>query len=128
MDSAQRPKRRWARRIVLGTTAAVLAAAGAFGVFYYLARLDTVGDVDFATRMAVPPLAPSTTDADGTRTFDLGIQAGETRFLDGPVTRTWGVNGSFLGPTIRAKKGEKVAFNVRNGLTEATSPHWHGMH
>jgi FtsP/CotA-like multicopper oxidase with cupredoxin domain len=128
MNSAQRPKRRWARWTALGTAAVLLAAGGAFGVFYLQAQLDTAGEVDFATRMAIPPLAPSTTDADGTRTFDLGVQEGETRFLDGPATKTWGVNGSFLGPTIRAKNGEKVAFTVRNRVSEATSLHWHGMH
>ncbi|MGV7904599.1 multicopper oxidase domain-containing protein, partial [Mycobacterium kansasii] len=41
---------------------------------------------------------------------------------------TWGFNGDILGPTLRARDGEKVAVTVRNGLTEATSVHWHGMH
>jgi FtsP/CotA-like multicopper oxidase with cupredoxin domain len=36
--------------------------------------------------------------------------------------------GQFLGPTLRAERGEKVAFDVANDLDEPTSVHWHGMH
>jgi FtsP/CotA-like multicopper oxidase with cupredoxin domain len=43
-------------------------------------------------------------------------------------TRTWGFNGDHLGPTLRAKRGERVVVNVANGLAEPTSVHWHGMH
>ncbi len=39
-----------------------------------------------------------------------------------------GFNGSHLGPTLRAKRGERVAVRVRNALDEASSVHWHGMH
>ncbi len=39
-----------------------------------------------------------------------------------------GVNGSYLGLTLRAERGEQVVVNVRNGLQEATTLHWHGMH
>ncbi|MGI5498933.1 multicopper oxidase family protein [Lentzea sp. CA-135723] len=118
-------KLRWT---ALSVVALLLVSGAAFGVFYLQAELDTAGKVDFAQELAIPPLAPSTVDSAGTRTFDLEVRSGETKFLDGPATRTWGVNGTFLGPTLRARKGEKVAFSVRNGLAEATSLHWHGMH
>ncbi|MFC7482675.1 multicopper oxidase family protein [Luedemannella flava] len=39
-----------------------------------------------------------------------------------------GFNGDYLGPTLRAKRGEEVVVNVHNRLTEATTVHWHGMH
>jgi FtsP/CotA-like multicopper oxidase with cupredoxin domain len=73
-------------------------------------------------------MAESRLDATGARVFDLDIQAGQTRFLDGLATRTAGVNGTFLGPTIRVRRGENVSLNVHNGLAESTSLHWHGMH
>jgi len=85
-------------------------------------------EVDFTRPLAIPPIAESRVDTTSTRVVDLDIRSGETRFLDGPATRTAGVNGAFLGPTLRARRGENVSFNVRNGLTEATLLHWHGMH
>jgi len=111
-----------------GVGAIALGGAGAIGYFWSNAKLDTAGKVDFATPLAVPPLAESTRDPSGARLFDLDIQSGTVAFKDGRETETWGVNGPFLGPTIRAKRGEEVAFAVRNGLDEGTSIHWHGMH
>jgi FtsP/CotA-like multicopper oxidase with cupredoxin domain len=114
--------------IGIGTGALVVGGTGAFGVQLATASLDTVGEVDFDNPLAVPPLAESTRDPSGARLFDLEIQSGAVAFKDGRETETWGVNGAFLGPTIRAKRGEEVAFAVRNSLGEGTSIHWHGMH
>lgn len=88
----------------------------------------SVVESDFTTPMAIPPLASSTV-VDGVRTFRLTAQEGETRFpgKSGPA-RTWGYNGAFLGPTLRAERGEKIAVEVTNDLNEPTSVHWHGMH
>ena len=41
---------------------------------------------------------------------------------------TWGFNGSYLGPTIVAKRGEHVRVDVANSLDVPTTVHWHGMH
>jgi FtsP/CotA-like multicopper oxidase with cupredoxin domain len=100
--------------------AAVTAVLGGSAV-------STVDKVDFARPLAVPPLAPSRLDEHGRRVFDLRAQAGTTDFGFG-ATRTWGFNGSYLGPTLRAARGEQVLINVHNGLGEATTVHWHGMH
>ncbi|WP_280441204.1 multicopper oxidase family protein [Nocardia brasiliensis] len=82
-----------------------------------------------ATRpLPIPPLAPSTVDAAGVRHFRLDVQAGSSAMLPGKRTPTWGYNGSILGPTLRARRHETVAFAVRNTLTEPTTVHWHGMH
>lgn len=120
--------RRWRFWSLVVVATLVVGSAGAFGVYYYQAKLDTVGSVTFDKPLAIPPLAESRQDPSGARVFDLDVRSGETQFLDGRPTTTMGVNGTFLGPTIRAKRGEKVAFSVKNGLTEATSLHWHGMH
>ena len=90
--------------------------------------ITTIGDVDFSTELAIPPLAPSTTDADGRRVFDLTAQRGETEFSPGVATKTWGFNSAYLGPTLVAKSGEDVMVNVHNELGEPTTLHWHGMH
>jgi FtsP/CotA-like multicopper oxidase with cupredoxin domain len=105
-----------------------LGLGGTVAYLYNEARTDTVGEVDFDAPLAIPPLAEAETDSSGARVFDLEARSGETRFKDGPATETWGVNGAYLGPTIRAKRGEEVAFRVTNALEETTSIHWHGMH
>jgi FtsP/CotA-like multicopper oxidase with cupredoxin domain len=90
--------------------------------------VDTTGKVQFANALSVPPLAPSRLDAQGRRVFDLRAQAGRRNLVPGGTTATWGFNGDYLGPTLRAKRGEKVVVNVTNALAEPTTVHWHGMH
>jgi FtsP/CotA-like multicopper oxidase with cupredoxin domain len=64
----------------------------------------------------------------GTRTFDLSLQKGFSRFLDGVKTPTLGINGAYLGPTLRMRAGETVQMNVTNRIGEASTLHWHGLH
>nr|WP_296766718.1 multicopper oxidase domain-containing protein [Rhodococcus sp. (in: high G+C Gram-positive bacteria)] len=78
--------------------------------------------------LPIPPAAESSVDAHGTRHFELVAAAGTAEMLAGKTTATWGYNGSVLGPTLRARRGETVAFTVENSLPEPTSVHWHGMH
>jgi blue copper oxidase len=78
--------------------------------------------------LPIPPLATATTDASGVRRFALTAGPGSTEMLAGTRTPTWGYNGSVLGPTIRARRGETVAFTIDNALPEATTVHWHGLH
>jgi blue copper oxidase len=89
--------------------------------------VSTAGRVEFVNRLAVPPLAPARVDATGRRVFDLRAAAG-THDFGGRTAETWGFNGDYLGPTLRATRGERIAVDVRNDLTEATTVHWHGMH
>ncbi|MGY1742704.1 MULTISPECIES: multicopper oxidase family protein [unclassified Blastococcus] len=77
--------------------------------------------------ITAPPLAPSTVDADGVRVFRLRAQAGTTEFRPGVVTATCGYEGAHLGPTLRARRGERVRVEVVNELLEDTTLHWHGM-
>ncbi|MEV0453839.1 multicopper oxidase family protein [Catellatospora methionotrophica] len=91
-------------------------------------RIDTVGKVDFTNKLTIPPLATSTVDAQGRRVFDLTAQEGIHDFGSGRVSPAWGFNGSYLGPTLRAKAGEQVVVNVKNTLSQQTTVHWHGMH
>lgn len=90
--------------------------------------VDTIGTLDFETPLVIPPLAVSTTDADGRRVFDLTAERGSSQFIAGTDTTTWGFNGDYLGPTLVARAGEKVVVNVHNELGEVTTVHWHGMH
>ncbi|GAB3995735.1 multicopper oxidase domain-containing protein [Glycomyces albus] len=111
-----------------GVGALAVGGGGALAYFWSNVKVDTVGKVDFDTPLAIPPEAESETDSAGSRVFNLDIRASRTQFKPGPATETWGVNQDYLGPTIRARRGEEVAFAISNGLDEETSVHWHGMH
>lgn len=118
-------------RIAIGALGLVLivVVAGAAWLFaqFQGATIDTVGEVEFSRALAVPPLAESEV-VDGTRVFDLTLQRGESDFGRDRPTPTWGVNGDYLGPTLRASRGEQVQVNVTNHLGEESTLHWHGMH
>ncbi|MCB1519139.1 MAG: multicopper oxidase domain-containing protein [Hyphomicrobiaceae bacterium] len=81
----------------------------------------------FPNPLMIPPVLHGREEA-GRRIFDLEAQHGTTEFFAGRKTPTIGVNGAFLGPVVRAKAGEQVRLNVRNGLDETTTLHWHGLH
>ncbi|WP_426510368.1 multicopper oxidase family protein [Dactylosporangium sp. McL0621] len=105
----------------------VLCGGGVAALVYFFARPSLDVRADFEHPLKVPPLATSTVDAQGRRVFDLRAEPGDSDFGHG-ATRTWGYNGAYLGPTLRAHRGEPVVVNVRNALAESTTVHWHGMH
>lgn len=89
--------------------------------------ITNVGELDFVQPLKIPPLVEPTIEPDGTKNFTLTMQTGETELLPGKIADTWGINGTYLGPTIRASRGDKVSFNVVNNLGETSTLHWHGM-
>ncbi|MBS0240601.1 MAG: multicopper oxidase domain-containing protein [Proteobacteria bacterium] len=60
--------------------------------------------------------------------FALTLQSGQMEFLSGRKTPTIGVNGAFLGPTLRCRAGDIVDMQVKNGLAVSSALHWHGLH
>jgi blue copper oxidase len=62
------------------------------------------------------------------RIYDLDIAVGISTFLPNLSTPTLGINGAYLGPTIRARAGERVTLRVKNNMAEPTALHWHGLH
>jgi blue copper oxidase len=134
--TAGRPPARRRRRLLLRLLIAVLALgmvavlglAGLAAWFWTQADNSNVGQVGFANQLKIPPLAEPRLDDAGRKVFDLRLQQGTSELLAGKPTQTWGANGSYLGPTVRATLGDQVVMNVRNDLPEATIIHWHGMH
>ncbi|GHH98063.1 multicopper oxidase family protein [Neobacillus kokaensis] len=86
-----------------------------------------VGKLHFENPLKIPQLLEPIISADGTKHFQLAMQTGTTEFFPGKKTDTWGLNGSYLGPTIMVSKGDNVAFDVVNKLGETSTIHWHGM-
>lgn len=80
--------------------------------------------------LPIPPLAPYELTG-GKRRFTLTVAAGESQLTTvHPEVRTatMGYNGEFLGPTLRARRGEYIDVDIHNDLSEPTTLHWHGMH
>lgn len=86
-----------------------------------------VGELEFTQELKIPELLEPTIKSDGTKHFSLTMQPGTTEFLPGKLTNTLGINGSYLGPTIRVSRGDQVSFDVVNNLEETSTLHWHGM-
>ncbi|MQA96981.1 MAG: multicopper oxidase domain-containing protein [Streptosporangiales bacterium] len=85
------------------------------------------GRLGFTNRLKIPPQLRPRRDGDGVRRFELGLRPGRREFRPGEVTETWGINAAFLGPTLRASRGDRVAMRVANRLPETSTLHWHGM-
>jgi len=111
------------RTLLLGIGA--LAVSGAAGYWLTEGQPSTPG-TSFTTPLRVPPLLESEI-IDGERVFRLAAQSGETELIPGTRFSTMGFNGTYLGPTIRATRGERVRMHVTNELSMPTTAHWHGM-
>jgi FtsP/CotA-like multicopper oxidase with cupredoxin domain len=118
------------RAILAGLTigGAGLASAGIYSNGF-LRRAIFGGPVFAATPKPLAiPKAMSGDIRDGVRTYDLALQKGRSEFFDGVETPTLGINGPYLGPTLKMRAGETVQMNVTNGIGEPSTLHWHGMH
>ncbi|SDG45900.1 multicopper oxidase family protein [Psychroflexus sediminis] len=84
-------------------------------------------------------------DPDFIPDIDLELSAVERDIpiLSGPKTKVWvfegdlitgdkealqASKGSYLGPTIKVRKGQKIRIRFQNNIPEETIVHWHGMH
>ena len=72
-------------------------------------------DLTFYNKLIIPPLLIPK-EENGEKIFDLTIQKGESEIFKDKKTETWGYNGNILGPTIRARTGDKVRMKVTNKL------------
>ncbi len=74
--------------------------------------------------------------------LDLSASAAEVSLRSGAPTKVWRftgsvvkgpasalslLNDSYLGPTLRFTRGQKVRIRFRNGLNEPSIVHWHGL-
>src|SRR5262245_41956293 len=108
------------RALLQGVAAGATSILGQPVLFASAAQRDT-------NPLQIPALLEGTPGPDG-KTIELTTRAGKTEFLKGIQTPTLGINGSYLGPTVRCRAGDRLALRVRNDLSEPTTLHWHGLH
>ncbi|WP_235779780.1 multicopper oxidase family protein [Sinomonas notoginsengisoli] len=114
------------RRQLLRATAAAAIIAPLVPAVAGCAPGEVVPKTQFGARLPIPPLDEGALD-DGIRTFRLATQAGTHEFVPGQPAQTMGYNGAYLGPTLRATRGERVRVAIDNRLPDATTVHFHGM-
>jgi len=135
----------------VGTAGLIGTAVGGFGWPAAARRLPRAPSPDstpstpipvrpFAAELPLPavlqPVAPFPTD----RAFPPGLvdapakyyqvhmRRGVTQIIPGTDTEIWGYEGTWPGPTIRARVGEPVVVRQFNDLDQETSVHLHGGH
>jgi len=91
------------------------------GRFLPSAQSSFVPDVDLALRAA--PGDVQTLSGARTRVWSY-----DGRVITGPPETLQRIPGSYLGPTIRVRTGQKVRIRFTNELSEQTIVHWHGLH
>lgn len=83
--------------------------------------------MDSSNPLSIPPLEEGEV-IEGVRHFRLNLQQGSSSFFPDTTTATFGINGNYLGPSLRLHRNEAVSMHVENQLGESTTLHWHGFH
>ena len=122
-DTATRPRRLKPITIELLIIVLLLGAT----CYWLMFIRATNGELTFENKLLIPNQLFGTV-VEGRRQFYLTVAEGSREFLPGKQTPTAGVNGPYLGPTVRLRRGEDVDLIVQNNLDEITTMHWHGMH
>jgi blue copper oxidase len=78
-----------------------------------------------SARQSLP--IPPELRANAAGTIALDARPGSMRFVANKDTATYGINGPYLGPAVRVRRGEKVVVQVSNGVPENITMHWHGL-
>lgn len=104
------------RRTFLKTASAGALLVGA-GIAWAKSRLKP---------LPILPLNDLTGEFDGRIRLNLNATAHD--FGSGAASRTLGINSNYLGQVLRVKQGQTLPFDVVNGIGEATTIHWHGLH
>jgi bilirubin oxidase len=83
------------------------------------------GKVFGHAQLTIPPLIDS---RENNLTIKLEIIESQKEFYEGIKSDTYGYNGNFLGPTIKAYEGDNITITYNNQLLDDTTVHKHGLH
>ena len=117
------------RKAIILSSIILTIAIGAFAIYLIYVNFFAGNQIIDQSKNAlkIPALLADTNPDTDTADFELTAQSGRTEFLSGKSTDTFGFNGSYLGPVIRVRRGEKVNITVKNKLNAPTTVHWHGL-
>jgi FtsP/CotA-like multicopper oxidase with cupredoxin domain len=118
---------------------AVLGALAFTGMPSWLRAMEGMGDGPMMPKLAAnradPAFSPDVEIELTCRAGTAGILPGQAtqvkqyvgRLLKGPAGALTALPGSYLGPLMRFRTGQKVRIHLRNELDEPTITHWHGL-
>ena len=113
---------KFSRRSTLG-----LLAVGGVAAAYGGIRWSRRGISGPSRPLAIPPLLEGRAEA-GAQNYDLELGKGVSQFVEGMETPTFGINGNYLGPTLKLQAGSNIRLNVQNNIGQQSTLHWHGFH
>lgn len=73
--------------------------------------------------LVIPPLLESRRG----KPVILGFQTAQTQLIDGKTVEVWGVNGNYLGATVKVKQGDFVKLSYRNSLSQSVAINIQGL-
>ncbi|MET0692429.1 MAG: multicopper oxidase family protein [Propionibacteriaceae bacterium] len=82
----------------------------------------------FQVPFTVPPVKAPTSTGGGVTRYHVVQRTAQVEIVPGFPTQIYGYDGLFPGPTIKARRGEKIVVNHRNTLDVPTVVHLHGGH
>jgi len=113
--------------IQLSAVASVWVLSGCGGSDESPSPSSPVSELISADPLSIPPLLDPQA-INGVKSYELTIAESLHSFFTESKTSTYGINGTFLGPTLLLKNGDDVSIKYINNLTEDTTIHGHGMH
>ena len=75
-----------------------------------------------------PLFIPALIDSAEHENIELVLQKGQHEFYEGVASETMGVNGNYLGPSVKLHKGQTTRITFKNNIDETTTIHGHGLH
>ncbi|CAG1016472.1 bilirubin oxidase [Burkholderiaceae bacterium] len=112
------------RRIVFGSAGAAAAAAlGVPLIDMHAAAAATPPKADVHIELEAVPDQIALRPGPPTRVWRYRVKLlrGDARALEAPA-------GTYLGPIIRVRRGQRARIDLINRLPESTIVHWHGLH
>jgi spore coat protein A len=91
-----------------------------------LAAYGTVRPPSFQLPLPIPRTLEPVRGDGSDDIFELTVKPGLAQPLPGAPTPIWGFEGTWPGPTLRARRGRLARVRVKNALTENISVHNHG--
>ncbi len=91
-------------------------------------EFDAVPATQTAVAFSHPPLLKNASTQPGTVEVSITAAPARLTMKPGVTTDMFGYNGMSPGPTLELTEGDRVIVHFRNGLSEPTTVHWHGIH